>query len=178
MAPKSSPKLSLDGTRQTHKIQDLIPTSPDTRKHLSSAEQDIEPSKPDQKQRNYELEAVPGSGLRSREDTELRPFVQFFEQQFHKGKLLGSLVNLFHDTNYFRVPWPTKLCLASLLEMCQGRRARPRETTVLQMVGKVFEGNKACLTCQAGKGKKNHSEIVLLRRILEVVLAQTVSVGR
>lgn len=154
MATKCFPKPSLDATRQPPKNKDLTPTSPATKKHLPSVDKDIEPSKFDQEQRNNELEIVSGSELRSREDAQIRPFVQFFDQECYR--MSGPLIDLYNDTKSFRVPWATKMSLDLLLEMCQkenNNNSKYKETTILQMVGSIFQGDKACLACQAGKNK-------------------------
>lgn len=154
MATKSVPKLSLDGTRQSPKNKDLTPTSPDTKEHLPPAEKDNEPSKLDQGQRNDELKVVPESELRSRDDAQIRPFVQFFDQECYR--MSGPLIDLYNDTKSFRVPWATRMSLDLLLEMCQreaNKNSKYKETTILQMVGSIFQGNKACLACQTGKNK-------------------------
>ncbi|KAJ5564869.1 hypothetical protein N7513_001111 [Penicillium frequentans] len=145
MATKCFPKPSLDATRQPPKNKDLTPTSPATKKHLPSVDKDIEPSKFDQEQRNNELEIVSGSELRSREDAQIRPFVQFFDQECYR--MSGPLIDLYNDTKSFRVPWATKMSLDLLLEMCQkenNNNSKYKETTILQMEDDSEENRQAC----------------------------------
>lgn len=162
MATKSVPKLSLDGTRQPPKNKDLTPTSPDTKEHLPPAAKDIEPSKVDQEQSNNEVELVPGSELRSREDAHIRPFVQFFDQECYN--MSGPLIDLYNDTKSFRVPWATKMSLDLLLEMCRKEKKRKTANTRRQPYYRwwVVFSKEIRLALPAELAKISHTEIVLL----------------